>query len=59
MRSFLIYLLTFAPFLIYNLICFYSNVGNSKIDRMQIIISGLLALLGYVLAQRIIKKTKK
>ncbi len=59
MRTALIYVISFLPFFIYNGFCFYNSKPNAHIDKMQIIISGILGLLGYTLAQRILNWKKR
>lgn len=58
MKIALIYILCFVPLIGYNLVCFYTKNENSKIDQVQIVISGILAFAGHLIAQRIINQKK-
>lgn len=58
MKVILIYVLSFLPFFVYNFICFLSNKKTTGIDLNQVIISGALAFLGYLIAQKSINKSK-
>ncbi|MNJ83184.1 hypothetical protein D3C87_05990 [compost metagenome] len=52
MKTVLIYILCFLPLVVYNIIVWSAKEPNSAIDQMQLIISGGLGLLGYLLSRR-------
>jgi len=56
MKNIIIYLICYSPVVIYNIVVLYTKKPNSGIDSLQIIISAILAVFGYTMCQRLLKK---
>lgn len=53
MKNFFIYTLCFSPLIIYNVYMLFTKEPNSGIDTIQIGISGILGIAGYVISQKV------